>query len=340
MKIRFLIILSSLFICHGAHAQNMTVGASALKGLDTQTQLVKRISSFRGKEMMAEVAVLPGQSYIFKSPINVQQIQYLKGNGVAIAKNKAFAVIKGPEVHHFYMAYQMKKVLFAQASKHFANSKKLYINKALSEQAWLKISNDYHLTKMEFDELSHFFELVLSFDEEQDEITLGAPIAGVLQYNFSDALDIDSIIASFVPLQAIRLKVNLPINNPLRASSFSHQNCQIAIDFTESANSAFHQTAWSKELPEQCDVFIGQVLSISPVYELSTYKVQQSSVFNWEGSNYIFIANQNKYEAVKVTLITSENAHYIMQSEVSLDNKIVLTSSVSAVQGILQGLGL
>lgn len=340
MKTLFILMLSSLVICNGAYAQTMTIESSALRDLKAQTQIVEAISSFSGKEIMAKVASLPGQSYMFKSPINVQQIEYLKGNGTVTEKNEAFAVIKGPEVHHFYTAYQMKKVLFAQASKHFVNSKELYLKKSLSEKAWLQISNDYHMTKMEFDELTHFFDLVLSFNGEQDALTLGAPIAGVIQYNIFSALDIDSIIASFVPLQAIRLNVKLPINRVLQASAFSHQNCKVTVDFTESTNSAFHQIAWTKVLPEHCDVFIGQVLSVSPVYELSAYRVKQSSVFNWEGANYIFMMNQNKYEAVQVTLITSEDEQYILQSEVSLDNKTVLISSVSAAQGILQGLGL
>jgi hypothetical protein len=340
LKILTLIILSSLLINHKALAQDLSVELAALKDLSLQTQVIEQVSSFTGKEMMAQVASLPGQAYVFKSPIDVQQIQYLKGNGALLNKDQAFAIIQGPEVHHFYMAYEMKKVLFKQATAHFDNSKNLYARKSLSEQAWLDISEDYHNFKMEFDELTHFFDLVLSFDDKNDALTLGAPANGILQYSVSAALNMDGIIASFVPTQAIRLKVNTPINMTVKPSYFNSGNCQLAVDFTELADNAFHQTAWTEALREQCDFVIGQVLSARPVYETNAYKVKKSSVFNWEGGNYIFVLNNTRYEALKVTLITSQNENYILNSEASLANKTVLTSSVSAVQGMLQGLGL
>lgn len=340
MKSLFVLVFTSLFICQGTNAKDMSVEINALKDLDAQTQLVEVVSTYSGKEIIALVASVPGQAYVLKSPLNIQQIEYLKGNGEVFEKGEAFAIIKGPEIHHFYMAYQTKKNLFEQANKHYANSKMLYERKSLSEQAWLKISNDYYNTKMELDELTHFFELALNFDEKNDALTLGSPIAGVLQHRFLSVLDIESVIASFAPLQSIRLKINLPIKQALPVSSFRYKSCQVDVDYTEAANSAFYQTVWTQSLPTQCDFVIGQELSALPVYRLDAYKVKQSSVFTLEGANYIFVVNQNKYQAIEVTLITSQSENYIVQSAISLANKTVLISSVSALQGILQGLGL
>ena len=339
MKNSLLILLFSLLLCSNALAQDFSVDIKILKDLTLKTQTVEQASYFNGKAMMARVSVLPGQAYTFKSPIDVQQVQYLKGNGASVKKHERYVIIKGPEVHHFYMAYKMKKVIAEQAQAYFNNSKLLYARKSISEQAWLDISNAYHNTKMEFDELTHFFDSVLSFDEKNDALTLGAPIEGILQYNRSTALNMDDIIASFVPLQAIRLKVNLPINITTKPSGLSHDNCQLTIDFTESTDTAFYQTAWTQALNSQCNFAIGQVISTVPIYQANVYKVKKTSVFNLEGENYIFVLNNNHYQAIKVMLVTSEGANYILQSQSSLDNKSVLTSSVSAVQGILQGLG-
>ncbi|GAC27391.1 hypothetical protein [Brumicola pallidula] len=346
MKTFSIFILSSAFICCSALAQNMSVDANQLGDLSLQTKAVEPVSTYTGKNIMATVAILPGQSYVFKSPINVQQIQYIKGVGSKVKKNQAFALIQGPEVHHFYMAYQMKKKLFSQAQMLFENSRKLYQRKSISEQAWLDISNQYHDTKMEFDELTHFFDLVLSFDENTDSLTLAAPIAGIIQYSLPSALDAQQTIASFAPLQAIRLKVNLPIDitqKPLfvsRDSSIGSDSCQLAIDFSESANAAFYQIAWTKALTNDCAFVVGQILSVTPEYQTSAYKIKQSSVFNWEGDNYIFVQDTQNYVALKVTLVTSDGDNFIVKSPASLANKRVLISSVSAVQGVLLGLGI
>jgi hypothetical protein len=340
MKILAFLILSSTLTSHLALSQDLSVGVDELGNLAVQTKSIEAISSYTDKEVLAKVTVLPGQSYVFKSPINVQQIQYLKGVGDNVTKNQPFAIIQGPEVHHFYRVFQMKKVLFRQASSLFENSKALYQRKSLSEQAWLEISNQYHDTKMEFDELTHFFDLVLSADEENDALTLASPVAGVIQYNIQNALDINHTIASFTPKQAIRLKVNLPIETTQTPLYISNGNCKLAIDFVESANSAYYQSVWSKPLTTECTFAIDQILSVKPEYQIDAYKIEQSSVFNWEGDNYLFIQNKQNYEAVKVTLVTAQDGYFIVKSSVSLTNKLALVSSVSAVQGILFGLGI
>ena len=340
MKILSFFILSSALMCHSAFAQNMTVQAEQLRNLSLQTNPIESVSSYAGKDVMATVAILPGRSYAFKSPINVQRIQYLKGVGETLKENEAFAIIQGPEVHHFYRTFELTKVLFLQTQTLFNNSKKLYQRKSLSEQAWLDVSNQYNKIRMEYDELTHFFDLVINVDEAADSLTLGAPMAGIIQYNLPSALDTDDTIASFAPTQALRLRVNIPIDASQKPLLISSGGCQLAVDFTENANSPFYQIAWTKALTNDCAFAVGQVLSATPEYQADAYEIKQSSVFNWEGDNYIFIQDKQNYTAVKISLITAHDSNYIVKSSVSLAGKNVLLSSVSAVQGILLGLGI
>lgn len=321
-------------------SQNLTIQQNSLGNLVLQTQPIEAVSSFSGQAIMAEVAVLPGRSYTFKSPINIQQIEYLKGVGDKVQKNDAFALISGPEVHHFFMAYKMKKVLFEQAQSYFEHSKQLYQRKSISEGAWLAASEQYFNSKMEFDELTHFFDLVLSFDEDSDTITLAAPITGFVHYDPQSTVDIDTLIGAFIPSEALRLKVNLPIKQDLKPLYIQIGECRQDIAFTENANSAFYQTAWSQAFNSACQFSRGQMLSAIPEYQIDAYKVAQSSVFNWAGENYIFIQKQQDYQAIKVELIASQNNNFIVIADASLDGKLALTTSVSALQGMLQGLGL
>lgn len=320
-------------------AQNLSVEQTTLQDLALQTQTIETINSYRGKALLAQASSLPGQAYALKSPINVQQIRYLKGSGASIAEGEAFAVLQGPEVHHFYMAYQMKKELYNQARAHFENSKALYKRKSLSEKAWLDVSNEFHDTKMEFDELNHFFELVVGFDEEKDAMTLASPIDGSLEYSGIRMVDANSLIASFVPNDAMRIKLKLPIDGKQNPEYFIAKNCQFALDFSEVNESAFYLTAWAQLTSGDCRLVKGQIVSATPVYSLDAYKAKKSAVFSWEGANYIFIKTENGFDGVEVSLINAQNDNYVFQSKASLVNKDVLVSSVSALQGILLGLG-
>ncbi len=329
-----------LMLCvQTSFAGDLFVKKDAVGELFLQTELMQKVASYKGRNLMARVAHLAGSPYVLKSPINVQQVEFLKPNGATLKKNEPFVKIKGPEVHHYYAAYLMKKALYQQAKTHFENSKKLYQRKSLSEKAWLDISNDYHNTKMAFDELQHFFEIVLAFDEEDESLTLVAPIDALLAYSWSNSLDTKMTIASFVPLSAIRLKINIPLTHAAMPRAFSTHSCQLALDYVESANSAIHRVAWTETATSQCGFSVGQVVSVVPIYSTDAYRVKQSSVFSWEGDNYIFIDDGDTFRGVKVALLTSQDHDYIIQSNVALSNKRVLITSVSAAQGVLQGLG-
>jgi hypothetical protein len=340
MKKLSLLILSSACICLSAFAKDLNVDVNSLGALSVKTDIIEQVSSYSGKNAMAKVTALPGQSYVFKSPIDVQQLEYLKGAGDSVDKNEAFAIIQGPEVHHFYRLFELKKALYKQSKALFDNNRKLYERKAISEQAWLDISNQFHETRMEYDELTHFFDLVLSVDNEKESLTLASPVAGIIQYNVTNMVNRENTIALFTPLQAIRLQINLPIDVTQKPLFIRSEYCQLEIDFIENADSPFYQTAWSKPIVSDCKLVMGQMISVSPEYQAQAYKIKQSSVFNWEGLNYIFIQNEQKFSAVKVTLIATDDDSYVVKSTNSLANKKVLVTSVSAVQGILLGMGL
>ena len=340
MKLAALITLIVTSVCLCVSAQENSVERDALGELALQTQPIVTVQRFFGPELTAKVMALPGQSYVLKSPINIQQIRFLVGAGQRLQQGQAFAVIQGPEVHHFYSAYKTKQVLHEQEHALYQNQKSLYQKKAISEQTWLDVSNRYQQSKLALDEMKHFFELVVSVDDEHDALTLAAPIESIIQYSIGESLNTDSLIASFIPFTALRLKVSLPIARHLTPASVKVGSCALDIDFIENANSGFFETAWTQAIPQECHLTTGQMLSAQPQYSTRAYQVAQSAVFNLEGENHIFIKRPEGYLATPVSLLTSLNNDYILIAEDSLDGKEVLISSVSAVQGILQGLGL
>ncbi|HCF78592.1 MAG TPA: hypothetical protein DER52_02775 [Glaciecola sp.] len=101
----------------------------------------------------------------------------------------------------------------------------------------------------------------------------------------------------------------------------------------------FYQSIWSAPITTNCNLKLGEQVSLIPQYYTQAYQISQDSVFSWEGQSYIWVKEADSYTAVKVDLLASEQQMYIVTAQQSLANKLILTTSVSAVQGVLLGLG-
>ena len=65
----------------------------------------------------------------------------------------------------------------------------------------------------------------------------------------------------------------------------------------------------------------------------------QTTVFEFENNNYIAVKQGDKLKLVTIEILGSTNKNFIFHSDHTLKGQVALTSSVSAVQGILLNLG-
>tara|TARA_R110000751_G_scaffold49002_1_gene109288 strand:+ start:8933 stop:9190 length:258 start_codon:yes stop_codon:yes gene_type:complete len=83
---------------------------------------------------------------------------------------------------------------------------------------------------------------------------------------------------------------------------------------------------------------------VTPFYTQIAYRVPKLAIFSWDADQYIFVKQDSMLVSLQVNLLSSDANYYIVQLQQS-DNPLtegkieVLVSSVSAVQGVLLGLG-
>lgn len=325
-------------LCLGAAADEIDM--ETLGELELSYVEAIPVSSYPGQGIVAEVTFRPGEAYTLTAPRRVQQTHYLVEVGARVERGQAFAELHGPEIHHFIYEVEIARKMLANAQSRFNSNKVLYEKKAIKESQWMEISEKYYAAQLEYEHLRHFNDLVITEKPEEDKIVIGAPISGVLDYSMESAgfQDGDEI-AAFVPEMSIRLRAPVPVSARNQISSLLAPACQLDVSSVADMVQNYFVLAWSVPIEPGCHLTLGQSLLVTPVYKVQAYKIPMASVFQWQRATSILVRSGEQLRAVKVTLLVSDGDDYIVTAEESLQNAAVLATSVSAVQGILLGLG-
>jgi len=343
------IILTSLLLAlshvlvqdsYAQDGQAQDINVEDLGSLKTEFKPIVKTDYMQTKKVLASVSSKAGESYVLTTPTNVQQLHYLVNNGEIVKKGQAFAVLSGPEVHHFLSELVAAKALFKLSEQRMKNSQKLFEKKLIEEEKWLKISQNYYESSLKYEHMLHFDVLIESIDEANDSVTIRSPIGGILsQSSFDMRLTEGDVIARFIPESAVRLQMQVAPNQVEDLEYVELKNCRLNISSVSRIVSNGFANIWTESVKNDCGVYLGEKLSVTPFYKRQTYRVAKTAVFNLEGKDKIFIRSDNKLAAVDISLITLIDQDYIFSSDTDLADASVLVSSVSAAQGILLGLG-
>lgn len=333
-------VLIALFCAIAELSLAQTIPLDQLSKLDTRFQTISSADSLQGQQVTASVNYQRGDAYTLLAPRVIQQLDFLVANGAAVKKQKAIALLAGPELHHFLLEYRTNRDLMRDAKRRFDSNKKLYQKNAISAKQWKEISEAYYASYLEHEHMQHFYQLVLKEDEQLDQITIAAPIDGRIKYSTTqDYVAEAQPIAAFVPSNAIRLKASIPLQYQNTLTKLSVGTCQLDVDELSALADGFFIEAWSEPLHESCRFLLGQTLLATPILNVTGYRVPKAAVFRWSQRDAVFIRRGDELTLSYVKLVGEDNGDYIVTSEQTLLDLQVLSSSVSAVQGILLGLG-
>jgi hypothetical protein len=101
----------------------------------------------------------------------------------------------------------------------------------------------------------------------------------------------------------------------------------------------FFVEVWSEPLKPQCGLIPGQLVMAVPLLRAASYRLPRKAVFQWQGASHVLLRDAQSVQAIPVTLLGSEGEDYVLRSKRSLAGREFLATSVSAVQGLLMGLG-
>lgn len=336
-----LLLTALLLLSQAGQAAELTVELAALGSLELAFKKALPEQDYPGQPVAAQVTFRRGEAFNVLSPGRVQQIEYLVEPGATVQQGQPFAVLRGPEMHHFEMSYLSSQALAEGAQRRFKSNKSLFERKAISETQWLEISEQYYALSLEYEHMRHFFELVIGGDDDPDALTLAAPLAGLIDYGWANGgVGEGDSIALFVPLRAVRLQVALPNAIGSEVSALRAGNCLLTIERVSAMTDGFFLQAWTHSLPSSCHLMLGQQLLATPMVRAAgAYRVPRSAVFQLQGESYILLRRGDSLAAVTVTLLGSDAGDYLLRAATPLADAQVLVSSVSAVQGVLLGFG-
>ncbi|MBN7795952.1 hypothetical protein [Parahaliea mediterranea] len=323
-----------------APAQAQRIDIDTLGSLQLDYTRVAASAGYTGAPLAGDVGFRPGDALSVVSPYHIQRIRYLVNPGGAVTRGQPVAELAGPEIHHFLVQYEVAAERLAVARKRFESNRELYQRRAIDEQRWIEISDAYFSLRLEHEHLAHFRELLREAPDNSDHILFTAPAAGRLLYRLtSPGIAAGGEIAQVVPDSALRLRVAIPAGAGGGPSRLARGECDLAIDAIDSVVEGFHRRAWSAPLAPECPWLPGQRVMVSPFYPQQGYEVPRESLLHWEGDPAVLLRSGAQLELVPVEVVSSTTGGYFVRCDATLSDREVLSASVSAVQGILLGLG-
>jgi hypothetical protein len=325
----------------GSRAGAQAVALAELGAFELEFAPALAAASYPGPEVAGEVTFRQGEAYGVPSPGRVQQIEFLLEPGSRVSRGQPFATLRGPEMHHFEMAYESSGALLEGARRRFESNRSLYENKSISESRWLEISEKYYALSLEYEHMRHFFELVLPDDGDPDALTLVAPLTGTIDYRTGrGGVQEGERIAVFIPDAAIRVRASIPNGLRGEVQALGIGSCELGVDRSSAVSDGFFVHVWSDPLIPACEVLLGQQLPVTPLLRApGSYAIPRAAVFQMGRDTLVLMRDNERLLPVAVTLLGTRNGDYVLRAESSLDGRQVLVSSVSAVQGLLLGLG-
>lgn len=321
-------------------AQAESLAISALGNLDLSYTQPQRVASYEGSPLPAQVEILPGNDYWISTPENIQQVHFLVGQGQRVSKGQAIVKLTGPEVFHYLAQVEAAASLYQLAKSRYERNKPLLANGSISAEKWREISQDYFTTHLEYEHMQHFMERVHSTDAATDSLVVAAPVDGIVKLNaISGPYMAGDLLFSLVPNNSIRVKVNVPTGQSHSLSAININQCHIAIESLSAIAEGAFVTAWSSAVPQECNLLLGQQMTVVPEYQKAVYLLPKNSVFSWEQDSQVFTLSDNQLNALTVDILGSTPEQYIVASDQDLSQLQVLSQSVAAVKGIMLGLG-
>ncbi|MEE4329361.1 MAG: hypothetical protein V2J10_00735 [Wenzhouxiangella sp.] len=327
-----------------AQTDDRFITIDELGALEIVFEEASRVDRVPGSATWAEVSHRRGAAFRVHAPRRIGQADYLVAPGQRVVAGQPIARLSGPEVEHWQLELESIRSRFLQADDRYRRNQPLFESNALAESIWTEISDQWHALRLEYKHMSHFAELLDDANSE-DGLLLIAPFDAFATYQITDsALARDETIASFIPIEALRIRTRTPAADRSRLVAIRAGACELAIDEISEQASGFLIDVWSEALAGRCDLLPGQTLSIVPLYRAGSdgqtvVRVPESALLNWDHRLFLLVREDNRLYPEPIEVLGADGSDLLVLGPASLVGREVLARSVSAIQGILIGLG-
>ncbi|HKK22425.1 MAG TPA: hypothetical protein VJ947_01970 [Pseudohaliea sp.] len=332
-----LALLIMLFAAGLARAQEVPL--AALGDLALAYAGAGTLDRVPGAPLRGVIRAHGGEDYRVLLPRTAHRATFVTVPGQHVAAGDPVVRLEGPEIHHWELEFDAIADRYALAESRYERNRPLYADGALPAERWAAIQDSFLATSLEYEHMRHFGELLLP-DDDEDALLVGAPIDGMLHFDSrAPARDERAVLFSVIPDAALRLQVEVPVDRAGDLRDLTVGECSLAIESIDRAADGFFVAAWSAALTGDCRWTPGTVLSVRPGYRADALEMPRAAVFQWQREPHVFVRDGDRLRARPITVLADTAGGYAVARDPALVASQVLIGSVSAVQGILLGLG-
>jgi hypothetical protein len=324
------------------HAQRIAL--ADLGELDTEFAQVSARSEYPGAELLLAAQPLPGDAFALRLPFRPNRTTRLVAAGQPVSMGTAIARIAGPELAAWRLEAAAVEAQFTQAQARFRANERLFASGALSAALWKDISDAYYLMQQEMHHVEHVREVLRMNPGEGDfaSADLLAPVAGHVMFADGTAsMGEELTVATFADADGLRLtgRIGLGPDLPRDPVALAIGSCRVEVAQVEATAQALSRRVWSAAKPTCMSLVPGGAYAGRALYPFDGVSVPRSALLRHAGRAGVLVRKGQALEFVEGDIVAEEDTVYYLVTKTPVAGEQVLSRSVSAVQGMLLGLG-
>lgn len=316
------------------------IAREQLRDLDLAFAPVEVADERPGRPQLMRVDTLPDDTLQLRLPFRPNRLERLVPDGGSVTAGQALARISGPELVAWLLEARAIEARFADAAARYRANRPLYQQQALSADLWQRIADRYYALQLEQHHVEHVLEWLQPTQDPEPEALLVAPRGGrVLFSPLPEVADGEIPLLRLLDTGSLRLVARLPGAQAETVLALRSGACDLPIDGREGRVTGLSRRVWSQPLAGCLEATPGLPVDGYPVYALDGYRVPRPAIIRHGGRTLLALDRDGDLALQEVSLDGEDDMHFYLRSTVPLAGRRVLVRSVSAVQGILLGLG-
>lgn len=321
-----------------AASEGTTIAKEQLRSLDTRYAQPEAAAVRPGERVLLEARALDGDRFIVRLPFRPNRLAPLVAAGSAVAAGQAVAEVSGPELDAWLIHARGVEARYATAKKRYRDNLTLFEQQSLPASTWADIANAYFALNAQMHQVEHTRELLSVVSQGQAQLI--APRGGRIEFaraGFSDDGEID--VAFITDERALRLSGFVSQNERRPPVQIAVGDCVMAVGVAEASAQRLLRRIWSVPIPDCLEVSPGVQLEGVLRYPFEGFVVPRTAVGSVNGQPGVFMERDSNLVFVPVLILSSDAKSFYISSDTDITGQRVLIESVSAVQGLLLGLG-
>lgn len=313
------------------------VPLAKLKGIDLVFTPARAVNTRPGPRIQLRVSNLPGDEFALRLPFTPNRIEPLVAEGALVKAGDPLVRIFGPELEAWLIEAADTKQRFEEARKRYERNRPLFEQNALSSDTWLAISDRYQSLRLAMHHVEHVTQWL---DAGSSQATLRSPSTGLVRLSAKEGESgPETTIATIIAPRALRLVGSLSADTEESAVDFRVANCRVAIDRQERIVSGFRRLLWSEPASTCVPLQPGLRFSGRISFAMEGFAIPKAALLRSAGRTVVALRRRDTLVLTEVQLRGEDTADYYVTGPPELAQQPLLSSSTSALQGLLAGLG-